>query len=139
MPDGQWYLHMFDRRQPDLNWNNLEVRQMFLDVLRFWLDRGVDGFRVDVARQDPAFRRTHGEVTGRDDCRVPMPWEAGKPAFGFGPGTGSGNSCPSRPGTANWPSTVRTVSPARPSSCGRPNGLGACLPAVACPGSADRP
>ena len=49
MPDGQWYLHMFDRRQPDLNWNNLEVRQMFLDVLRFWLDRGVDGFRVDVA------------------------------------------------------------------------------------------
>ena len=139
VPDGQWYLHMFDRRQPDLNWNNPEVRQMFTGVLRFWLDRGVDGFRVDVARQDPAFRRTHGEVIGRDGCRVPIPWEAGKPAFGFGPGTGSGNSCPSRPGTANWPSTVRTVSPARPSSCGRPNGLGACLPAVACPGSADRP
>jgi alpha-glucosidase len=44
------------------------------------------------ARQDPAFRRTHGDVIGRDGCRVPMPWEAGKPAFGFGPGTGSGNS-----------------------------------------------
>jgi alpha-glucosidase len=50
VPDGQWYLHMFDRKQPDLNWENPEVRAMFLDVLRFWLDRGVDGFRVDVAQ-----------------------------------------------------------------------------------------
>jgi alpha-glucosidase len=49
VPDGQWYLHLFDTRQPDLNWGNPEVRAMFLDVLRFWLDRGVDGFRVDVA------------------------------------------------------------------------------------------
>ena len=50
-PDGstQWYLHIFDRTQPDLNWRNPEVRTMFVDVLRFWLDRGVDGFRVDVA------------------------------------------------------------------------------------------
>jgi alpha-glucosidase len=47
--DGQWYLHLFDVRQPDLNWDNPEVRAEFLDVLRFWLDRGVDGFRVDVA------------------------------------------------------------------------------------------
>jgi alpha-glucosidase len=46
---GQWYLHLFDPKQPDLNWDNREVRDMFLDVLRFWLDRGVDGFRVDVA------------------------------------------------------------------------------------------
>jgi alpha-glucosidase len=44
VPDGQWYLHMFDRKQPDLNWTNPEVRAMFIDVLRFWLDRGVDGF-----------------------------------------------------------------------------------------------
>ena len=50
VPDGQWYLHMFNRKQPDLNWDNPEVRAMFLDVLRFWLDRGVDGFRVDVAQ-----------------------------------------------------------------------------------------
>lgn len=49
VPDGQWYLHLFDTRQPDLNWANREVQEMFLDVLRFWLDRGVDGFRVDVA------------------------------------------------------------------------------------------
>ncbi|MGW1059250.1 glycoside hydrolase family 13 protein [Micromonospora rubida] len=46
---GQWYLHLFDPGQPDLNWDNPEVRAEFLDVLRFWLDRGVDGFRVDVA------------------------------------------------------------------------------------------
>ncbi|SCF08886.1 alpha-glucosidase [Micromonospora mirobrigensis] len=46
---GQWYLHLFDTAQPDLNWDNPEVREEFLDVLRFWLDRGVDGFRVDVA------------------------------------------------------------------------------------------
>jgi len=45
----QWYLHLFDRTQPDLNWRNPVVPAMFEDVLRFWLDRGVDGFRVDVA------------------------------------------------------------------------------------------
>ena len=45
----QWYLHLFDASQPDLNWQNPAVREAFLDVLRFWLDRGVDGFRVDVA------------------------------------------------------------------------------------------
>ncbi|MGK0741465.1 glycoside hydrolase family 13 protein [Leucobacter sp. Z1108] len=48
-PDGQWYLHLFDSGQPDLNWENPRVRAAFLNILRFWLDRGVDGFRVDVA------------------------------------------------------------------------------------------
>ena len=47
--DAQWYLHLFDSRQPDLDWQNPEVRAEFEGVLRFWLDRGVDGFRVDVA------------------------------------------------------------------------------------------
>jgi alpha-glucosidase len=47
--DGQWYLHLFDVRQPDFNWDNPQVRAEFEDILRFWLDRGVDGFRVDVA------------------------------------------------------------------------------------------
>lgn len=47
--DGQWYLHMFAREQPDLNWDNADVRADFLTTLRFWSDRGVDGFRVDVA------------------------------------------------------------------------------------------
>ena len=49
VPDGQWYLHLFDASQPDLDWRNPEVGDMFEDVLRFWLDRGVDGFRIDVA------------------------------------------------------------------------------------------
>jgi alpha-glucosidase len=46
---GQWFLHIFDKTQPDLNWENPWVREQFNDILRFWLDRGVDGFRVDVA------------------------------------------------------------------------------------------
>ncbi|MEA9984795.1 MULTISPECIES: alpha-amylase family glycosyl hydrolase [Subtercola] len=46
---GQWYLHIFDISQPDLNWENEWVRAQFRDILRFWLDRGADGFRVDVA------------------------------------------------------------------------------------------
>jgi alpha-glucosidase len=45
---GQYYYHSFLSEQPDLNWRNLEVRRAMYDVLRFWLDRGVDGFRVDV-------------------------------------------------------------------------------------------
>ncbi|GAB2693964.1 alpha-glucosidase [Microbacterium marinum] len=47
--DGQWYLHLFDTSQPDFDWTNEEVREEFRGTLRFWLDRGVDGFRVDVA------------------------------------------------------------------------------------------
>lgn len=47
--DGQWYLHNFAPEQPDLNWDHPEVRDDFLTTLRFWSDRGVDGFRIDVA------------------------------------------------------------------------------------------
>lgn len=46
---GQWYLHHFATEQPDLNWHNPEVHEDFKETLRFWSDRGVDGFRVDVA------------------------------------------------------------------------------------------
>ncbi|TFV59686.1 glycoside hydrolase family 13 protein [Mycobacterium sp. PS03-16] len=46
---GQWYLHLFDPEQPDLNWANAEVFADLEKTLRFWLDRGVDGFRIDVA------------------------------------------------------------------------------------------
>jgi alpha-glucosidase len=46
---GPWYLHLFDSSQPDLDWSNPWVRDRFREILRFWLDRGVDGFRVDVA------------------------------------------------------------------------------------------
>ena len=48
VPTGQYYLHLFDVKQPDLNWRNPQVRAVMYDALRFWLDRGVDGFRVDV-------------------------------------------------------------------------------------------
>lgn len=47
--DGQWYLHFFAIEQPDLNWHHPEVREDFRRTLRFWSDRGVDGFRIDVA------------------------------------------------------------------------------------------
>ncbi|MFE0800524.1 glycoside hydrolase family 13 protein [Streptomyces sp. NPDC058812] len=49
VPDGQWYLHLFTPEQPDLNWENEQVRADFRTTLKFWCDRGVDGFRVDVA------------------------------------------------------------------------------------------
>jgi alpha-glucosidase len=45
---GQYYLHSFLKEQPDLNWRNPDVQQAMTDAMRFWLDRGVDGFRVDV-------------------------------------------------------------------------------------------
>jgi alpha-glucosidase len=53
----QWYLHLFAPEQPDLDWTNDDVRAEFRSILRFWFDRGVDGFRVDVAHglaKDPA-------------------------------------------------------------------------------------
>ncbi|MGH8894532.1 MAG: alpha-amylase family glycosyl hydrolase, partial [Actinomycetes bacterium] len=49
VPDGEWYLHLFAPEQPDLDWTNPEVVAEFHDILRFWLDLGVDGFRIDVA------------------------------------------------------------------------------------------
>jgi alpha-glucosidase len=47
-PTGQYYLHLFTKEQPDINWRNPKVRKAQLDVFRFWLERGVDGFRLDV-------------------------------------------------------------------------------------------
>ena len=49
VPDGAWYLHLFDSGQPDLDWRSPEVHVEWERILRFWLDRGVDGFRIDVA------------------------------------------------------------------------------------------
>jgi len=57
VPDGQWYLHLFAAGQPDLNWAEPAVRADFEQTLRFWFDRGIDGFRIDVANRmvkDPA-------------------------------------------------------------------------------------
>ncbi|OBF17903.1 alpha-amylase [Mycobacterium kubicae] len=86
---GQWYLHLFDSEQPDLNWDNPEVFDDFEKTLRFWLERGVDGFRIDVAHgmakpeglpdapesdisvlhhsdDDPRFNRPHVHAIHRD-------------------------------------------------------------------------
>ncbi|MGI8415707.1 MAG: glycoside hydrolase family 13 protein [Nakamurella sp.] len=54
---GEWYLHLFDAKQPDVNWDNPDVRREHEDVLRFWFDRGVAGIRIDSAAllvKDPA-------------------------------------------------------------------------------------
>lgn len=75
--DGQWYLHLFDTTQPDLNWGHPEVRQEFESILRFWLDRGVSGFRIDVAHglmKDPRLPdwQYHWEmVTGQEEADIP--------------------------------------------------------------------
>lgn len=77
---GQWYLHLFDTRQPDLDWSNPEVRAEFRDILRFWLDRGVDGFRVDVAHgmvkepDLPDWGEDQEMFGGADQRRPPM-WD----------------------------------------------------------------
>jgi alpha-glucosidase len=77
----QYYLHLFTKEQPDLNWRNLEVQQTMMDVLRFWLERDVDGFRVDVLSlliKDAGFRneprreiriRTHDQPEVHDIIR----------------------------------------------------------------------
>ena len=70
---GEWYLHLYAAEQPDLNWDNPEVRAEFEDILRFWLDRGVDGFRIDVADllvKDPALPDVAGLPPG-----ARRPWE----------------------------------------------------------------
>jgi alpha-glucosidase len=70
---GEWYLHLYAPEQPDLNWDSPEVRAEFEDILRFWLDRGVDGFRIDVAHslvKDPALPDVAGLPP---DAR--NPWE----------------------------------------------------------------
>ena len=61
---GQWYLHLFLPEQPDLNWANPEVVEAMHDVLRFWLDRGVDGFRADVVH-----------LVGKDEALPDQPQE----------------------------------------------------------------
>jgi alpha-glucosidase len=66
---GQWYLHSFLPQQPDLNWDNPEVEAAMHDVLRFWLDRGVDGFRIDALQRlahDPLLRPNAGAARRHD-------------------------------------------------------------------------
>ncbi len=75
--DTSWYLHLFDSSQPDLNWQNTEVRKEFTNVLRYWLALGVDGFRIDVAHgmiKDPSLREWDYEwqmAAGNNDAGIP--------------------------------------------------------------------
>ena len=59
---GDYFLHLFSRKQPDLNWENAAVRSAVYSMMRWWLDRGVDGFRMDVVNfisKDPALPDGH--------------------------------------------------------------------------------
>lgn len=79
--DGQWYLHLFDSSQPDLNWTNLEVRADFEKTLRFWLDLGVDGFRIDVAHglvKEDILKNHHDPQGLSDALRLDVEMDAEK-------------------------------------------------------------
>jgi alpha-glucosidase len=84
VPDGQWYLHLFTPEQPDLDWTNPEVGADLERTMRFWLDRGADGFRIDVAHgmaKDPAMpdmenpdrKNTVPDPAGGQDPRFDVP------------------------------------------------------------------
>ncbi|MGZ4594624.1 MAG: glycoside hydrolase family 13 protein [Actinomycetes bacterium] len=77
---GDYYLHLFSRKQPDLNWENPEVRDAIYTMMRWWLDRGVDGFRMDVINfisKDPALHDGHVRDGG--------PYGDGSPYYICGP------------------------------------------------------
>jgi alpha-glucosidase len=77
VPDGQWYLHLFAAEQPDLDWTNPEVPAEFDRILRFWLDRGADGFRIDVAHgmaKEPGLPDMDlSAVASREGAHMPSP------------------------------------------------------------------
>ena len=75
---GQYYLHLFSRKQPDLNWENPEVRDAVYEMMRWWLDRGVDGFRMDVIN---FISKPDGLPDGATDTR----WPVGRDAYICGP------------------------------------------------------
>jgi alpha-glucosidase len=107
---GDWYLHLFDTKQPDLNWENPEVWEEMRSVLRFWLDRGVDGFRVDVA---------HGMVK---EAGLPD-WEGVAAMVEGSAETGHVTDPPGAHGEAVEPHTAHS-SPAGDSGAGAAGGAG---------------
>jgi glycosidase len=72
---GQYYLHSFLKEQPDLNWRNPQLKAAMLDALRIWLERGIDGFRIDVAHfimKDPLLRDNPTKTRARQKLHKPM-------------------------------------------------------------------
>jgi alpha-glucosidase len=70
---GWWYLHLFDATQPDVNWDDPDVRADFIHTLRFWFDRGLDGFRIDVAHglsKDPTYPDDSEQVARMADVEI---------------------------------------------------------------------
>jgi oligo-1,6-glucosidase len=76
---GEYYLHLFSRKQPDLNWENPEVREAVYSMMRWWLDRGVDGFRMDVINM------ISKDTALRDGRVLDGPYGDGSPHFLCGP------------------------------------------------------
>jgi alpha-glucosidase len=122
---GQWYLHLSDSKQPDLDWTNPDVVEEFESILRFWLDRGVDGFRIDVAHglaKDPEMPDLQGDwATGGPAGRRPPALGPRRGARGL-PRLATGHRTP-MPATAC--SSVR-------SGCRRPSGWPATCAATSC-------
>ena len=75
---GQYYLHLFSRKQPDLNWENPDVREAVYEMMRWWLDRGVDGFRMDVIN---FISKPEGLPDGATGTR----WPVGRDGYICGP------------------------------------------------------
>ena len=79
VPDGQWYCHLFAPEQPDLNWDNPEVHEDFKTTLRFWADRGVAGYRVDVAH---ALAKDLSEpLRSKPDLELDLPLDGSDPLY----------------------------------------------------------
>ena len=102
--DGQWYLHLFDPAQPDLNWRHPEVRAEFEDVLRFWLDRGVDGFRDRRGARHDQGGRAAGRRLQLDDHR-PAPGRNCSARAGCPTSTRTRCTRSTAPGARSWTAT----------------------------------
>ena len=80
-PTGQYYLHLFHRKQPDLNWWNDAVRDEFDDILGWWYDRGIAGFRIDVAHGIVKDRELRDNPQARADDAEVYRWMGQRPEF----------------------------------------------------------
>src|SRR6185369_3019027 len=125
---GQWYLHLYDTSQPDWNWHHPDVPALFEDVIRFWLDRGVAGLRVDVAHgivKDPGLP----DLTGPQPLNAPSAYRhraraaAAFPVLAGHPGLLPGRGLPRaadrrRRGLVRRGGDARAVPPARRPAAG---------------------